>query len=74
MIVVIHLPTKPHTQITPSAMAGFLLPVIRGGVPKDKRRSLGDASKLLPFDHAASDTTNHLMGLVTELVEVGWLQ
>ena len=34
---------------------------------------LSDASELLLFDHAASDTTDHLVGLVAQFAESGWL-
>ena len=34
---------------------------------------LSDASELLLFDHAASDTTDHFVGLVAQFAESGWL-
>ena len=50
----------------PAPEAGFFVPGTRGGARRSKRRSLGDASEFLPFDDAASDTTDHFVGLVAQ--------
>ena len=44
----------------------FFVPGTRGGARRSKRRSLGDASEFLPYDDAASDTTDHFVGLVAQ--------
>ena len=53
-------------NLRPAPEAGFFVPGTRGGARRSKRRSFGDASEFLPFDDAASDTTDHFVGLVAQ--------
>ena len=63
-----------HPITRPAPVAGFFVPDTSCGVQHSKRRLLGDASEVLPSDDAASDTTDHLVGLVAQPADDWWLQ
>lgn len=64
---------EPPPSPGPLLQRAFFVSATRDGVHHSRGRSLGYAPEFLPFDHADSDTTDDIVGLIAQLAEDRWL-